>query len=107
SAATALPALSPTTPEPRALPSSPAMARPMPRDPPVTRAVRPSSEQNSGSGDGLLCLLQAGDVVHGDRLHGAIDPLDEPGQDVARPDLDEHLHALLDQPAGGLGELDR
>src|SRR5262245_4950372 len=102
--ASSAPALYPTTTDAPALPSSTAIARPMPRDPPVTRAVRPSREQKSGSGDGLLGLLEPGEVVDRDRRHGPVDPLHEPAEHVARPDLDEDLDALLDEAARRLRE---
>src|SRR6266567_2556087 len=90
-----------------ALPSSTAIARPIPREPPVMRAVRPSREQNSGSGECLLSLVQPGDVVHRDRLGRAVDPLHEAGEHRARPNLDEDLDALLDETARCLRETNR
>src|SRR4051812_45495328 len=84
--------------------SSRAIDAPMPREPPVTRAVLPSSEQKLET-EGLLELLEPGEVVHGDRLDARLDPLYETGQDLARPDLDERLHALVDELLRRLREL--
>src|SRR5881275_1867756 len=78
----------------------------MPRDPPVTRAVLPSSEQNSATrgGEGLLELVDLRRSVYGDRLDAPVDPPDEPGEDVARADLDERAYALLHELLRRLGE---
>src|SRR5438128_1658804 len=100
----------PSTTDAPARASSSAIARPIPRDAPVTSAVLPSSEQNAGassSSEGLLELLDRGEAVHGDRLHAAVDPLHEAREDVARPDLDEGAHALARELARRLRELDR
>src|SRR5437899_1099947 len=97
----------PTTTEAPALASSSAIARPIPREPPVTSAVRPSNEQKSGSGQGLLGFLEAREVVYRDRLRSAVDPLDEAGQDVARAHLDPDAHSLLDEASRRLREAHR
>src|SRR2546421_571450 len=84
------------------------MARPIPREPPVTSAVLPSNDAKaSGSGKCLLELVQALGAGDRDRPRVAIDPLDKAGKDVPRTDLDESLHALADQLLGRLRESNR
>src|SRR5688572_31888501 len=107
--------------EARARASSRAIASPMPRDPPVTSAVLPASEQNSRSAtstfptgscsaldsEGLLELGEPGEVVHRDRLNALVDPLHEAREHGARSHLDERLHALVDELLRRLRELHR
>src|SRR3954466_14037124 len=76
----------------------------MPREPPVTRAVLPSSEQKLET-ESLLELLEPGEVVHRDGLDARLDPLHETGKHLARPDLDEGLDALVDELLRRLREL--
>src|SRR4051794_2774178 len=90
--------------------SSSAIAFPIPREAPVTRAVFPSREAKvtapwpfslarkaSGLGQALFELVERRDAVDRDGLDAAVDPLDQPGEDIARTDLDERLHAVADQ----------
>src|SRR3954471_6786252 len=87
--------------------SSSAIARPMPREPPVTSAVLPSSEQNvSDRGERLLEPVERRRAVDRHGRDIAVDPLHEPGEDVARADLDERLHALPDEALRRLREPD-
>src|SRR5687768_65502 len=91
----------------------------MPREAPVTSARLPSREAKltgttrlvpapsagRSSGEGVLELVERGEVVHRDRLDTAVDALDEPGEHVARTDLDEGLRALADELTRRLREL--
>src|SRR5207237_9214975 len=81
----------------------------MPREPPVTSARLPSSEQKpcSGSAERLLELLERGEAVDGDGLHAPVDPLHEPGEHVPGTDLDEGADAFARELARRLRELDR
>src|SRR5919198_57500 len=64
---------------------------------------------NSGTrgAEELLELVERRQVVDRDRLHAAVDPLDEAREDVPRADLDIGAHALAEQLLRGLGEADR
>ena len=56
---------------------------------------------------GLPRLLEAREVVDRDRAHAPVDPLDEAGEHVAGPDLDERRDAVVDELPGGLREAHR
>src|SRR3954453_2236918 len=85
--------------------NSSAIARPIPREPPVTRAVLPSSDANaSGRGERLLELFEPLGRRDGDGLGVAVDPLDQPRQDSPGPDLDERVHAFADERLRSLRE---
>src|SRR5919201_3729306 len=81
------------------------MAAPIPRDPPVTRATLPASEPNSGSAERLLEPAERLRIADGHRLERAVAAAQEPGQDLAGADLDEHADAFLHEAAHGLSEL--
>src|ERR1044072_8187310 len=77
-----------------------AMARPMPRDAPVTRAIRPGrsimrSRPAAGDrpvamgGDALERRLETALVLDAEDGDAAIDLLDQAGQHAARTELDE------------------
>ena len=72
---------------------------------PVTSARLPVERGETASGgERSSRLLEAREVVDGDGADAAVDPLDEPGEDVARPDLDERRDAVVDELARGLRE---
>src|SRR5688500_18099609 len=83
------------------------MAAPMPRDPPVTSATLPSSEQKplSGSGERLLELAQRVGIADGERRQRAVAAAQEAAQHLARSDLHEHADAVAHEGADGLREL--
>src|SRR4029077_5708815 len=88
--------------------SSRAIARPIPREPPVTRAAFPSSDANaSARGERLLELVDLLGSRDGHGFHVAVDSLDKAGENVARADLDERVHALHHQRLRRLGEANR
>ena len=99
------PSGSPTTTEAPAAASSMAIARPIPRDAPVTSAVLPSSEQKPAHvRQRLSRLLETREIVDRDRLDAPVDALDEPGEHVARADLDERRHSVVHELARRLRE---
>src|SRR5690606_30429486 len=89
----------PTTVAPAAA-NSRAMARPMPRDAPVTRAILPASTGSDMSASQSIQRLPQGRRI-GDveRIDFAVDALDQTGQDLARAAFDDvgdavSLHGL-------------
>src|SRR5690242_20154198 len=94
-----------------------AMARPMPRDPPVTSAAFPLKSNMVGSVplalglEGRERLLERGGVLDVHRLDTLVDALHEPGEHLPRADLhearDAEAHHLLDalDPAHRGGDL--
>ena len=81
----------------------------MPRDAPVTSAIFPSSEAKVTcfGGERFVELVERSEIVHRDGLHAAVDSLHEPGEHVARADLDEGAHAFPHQLGGCLREAHR
>src|SRR5690348_9434513 len=78
------------------------MARPMPREPPVTSALRPSS-----SGTALEADADGFRVVHVDAVRFAQHALDNGRKDASGPELDERLYALPPEEVHGLAPLHR